>query len=208
MPNFSLSYKRVKVLASMADPCRRQKGPQRPQTRRDPAQGPPDFAMKLRSGTAGQEGENAPGRGQQEQRVMKFFTGWLVAAGLVLVATAAQAQIRAPYEAGRSSYTPVSDVGGPNPGGPYAAMPSEAPRPGYGPTLLPSIEVYTVVRESGFSPLGIPHQRGFIYTIAVVGRGGDSGRLVIDARDGRVIRFMRGNWFGDNFNEDFSAIDG
>ena len=56
--------------------------------------------------------------------------------------------------------------------------------------LLPPPEVYTVVRESGFSPLGVPQQRGFVYTIAVVGRDGDDGRLVIDARNGRIVRFM------------------
>ena len=95
----------------------------------------------------------------------------------------------------------VSDVGGP-----YAAMPPEAPPPGYGPSygprLLPPSEVYTIVRESGFSPLGIPQQRGLVYTISVIDRGGDDGRLVIDARSGRIIRFMPAYRMGDNFNGD------
>ena len=140
---------------------------------------------------------------------MKVFTGWMMAAGLALAATAAQAQVPATEGAGRPSYTPVSDVGGPSPG-PYAAMPPEAPRPGYGsgPTLLPPIEVYTVVRESGFSPLGIPHQRGFIYTIAVIDRGGQDGRLVIDARNGRVLRFVPSRGMGDNFNDDLGLTSG
>ena len=56
--------------------------------------------------------------------------------------------------------------------------------------LVPPQEVYTVIRESRFSPLGIPRQRGFVYTIAVIDRGGEDGRLVIDARTGRIIRFM------------------
>jgi hypothetical protein len=143
---------------------------------------------------------------------MKFFTGCVLAAGLVLVAAAAQAQV-APDGAGRPAYTPASDVGAPTPG-PYAAMPPEAPRPGYGPgygngpTLLPPIEVYTVVRESGFSPLGVPHLRGFIYRIAVVDRSGADGRLVIDARDGRVLRLVRRHGMGDNFNDDFGASYG
>jgi len=47
-----------------------------------------------------------------------------------------------------------------------------------------------VLRENGFSPLGIPRLRGSVYTIAVIDRNGDDGRLVIDARDGRIIRFM------------------
>ena len=140
---------------------------------------------------------------------MKLFTGWMVAAGLALAATAAQAQVPATEGAGRPSYTAVSDVGGAAPG-PYAAMPPEAPRPGYGsgPTLLPPIEVYTVVRESGFSPLGIPHQRGFIYTIAVIDRGGQDGRLVIDARNGRVLRFVPSRGMGDNFKDDLGLTSG
>jgi hypothetical protein len=140
---------------------------------------------------------------------MKLFTGSMVAAGLVLVTAATQAQVLAPDGAGRPSYAPVSDVGGPVPG-PYAAMPPEAPRPGYGagPTLLPPTEVYTVVRESGFSPLGIPRLRGFIYTIAVLDRGGENGRLVIDARNGRMLRFVPAHGVRDNFNDDLSLTYG
>jgi hypothetical protein len=128
---------------------------------------------------------------------MKLFTGWVVSAGLVLSATAANAQ-------GVAQYTTVSDVGGP-----YAEMPPEAPArygpnygPNYGPMLLPPTEVYTVLRESGFSPLGIPQQRGLFYTIAVVDRRGDDGRLVIDARTGQIIRFMPAYRMGSNFNDD------
>ena len=106
---------------------------------------------------------------------MKLFTGCL-AAGLALLAGGAQAQMLAPY-------TPVSDFGGP-----YAAAGPGAPY-GAGPRLLPPEEVYTVVRENGFSPLGIPRQRGFVYAIEVIDRSGESGRLIIDARDGRIVRF-------------------
>jgi hypothetical protein len=128
---------------------------------------------------------------------MKLFTGWVVSAGLVVAATAAQAQVLAPYGVGNSPYRAVSDVAGP-----YAAMPPEARVPrGYGPRLLPPQEVYTVLRESGFSPLGIPRQRGFVYTISVIDRGGDDGRLVIDARTGRILRFLPANRMGDNFDE-------
>ena len=135
---------------------------------------------------------------------MKSITGWVMTAGLVLTATAANAQVSAPYGAGRSHATVVSDVGGP-----YAAMPREAaPGPGYGPMLLPPAEVYTVLRESGFSPLGIPQRRGFVYTISVIDRGGDDGRLVIDARTGRIIRFMPAYRMGDNLNEDLTITYG
>ena len=88
---------------------------------------------------------------------------------------------------------PVSDFDGPY------APPEPAPPPRYGydydepgpaPSLLPSTEVYAVLRDNGFSPLGIPRLRGNVYTIAVIDRRGDDGRLVIDARDGRIIRFL------------------
>jgi hypothetical protein len=125
---------------------------------------------------------------------MKLFTGWVVSAGLVLAAASANAQTVAPTEAGNTQYQAASDVGGP-----YAAMPPEAP--GNGPRLLPGPEVYTVVRENGFSPLGIPQQRGVFYTIAVMDRGGANGRLVIDARDGRIVRFVPAYRVGLNYDE-------
>jgi len=80
-------------------------------------------------------------------------------------------------------------------------MPPEAPGPRYGPALLPPTEVYAMVRENGFLPLGIPQQHGLVYTIAVIDRGGDDGRLVIDARNGRIIRFVPADRMGDNFDE-------
>src|SRR5947209_16801583 len=140
----------------------------------------------------------------REQSAMKLFMGCAVAAGLVFAA-AANAQALRPYEGGQPLAMRVSDVGGP-----YAAMPpGAAPAPpGYGPRLLPPLEVYTIVRESGFSPLGIPQQRGLVYTISVVDRGGDDGRLVIDARNGRIIRFMPAYRMGDNFNEDLRGTYG
>jgi hypothetical protein len=134
---------------------------------------------------------------------MKLLMGWAVSAGLVFAATAANAQALTPTETGRPAATRVSDVGGP-----YAAMPPEAPPPGYGPRLLPPLEVYTILRESGFSPLGIPQQRGLVYTISVIDRGGDDGRLVIDARSGRIIRFLPAYRMGDNFNEDLNVAYG
>lgn len=136
---------------------------------------------------------------------MKLFTGWALAAGLALSATAASAQVLGPSR--------VSDFSGPYVeappyrGGPYyAPPPADIPPPpprygygGYGPgyapgyapaALVPPHEVYAIIREAGFSPLGIPRQRGFVYTIAVIDRGGEDGRLVIDARSGRILRFV------------------
>jgi hypothetical protein len=134
---------------------------------------------------------------------MKLFTTWVVSAGLVLAATAADAQVSAPRGAGSAGYTAVSDVDGP-----YAAVTEGAPVPGYGPTLLPAPEVYTVLRENGFSPLGAPQLRGVVYTIAVIDRRGDDGRLVINARNGRIIRFMPAYRRDGNPNDDLSMTDG
>jgi hypothetical protein len=134
---------------------------------------------------------------------MKLFTTWVVSAGLILAATAADAQVLAPRGAASTGYTAVSDVDGP-----YAAMPEGAPAPGYGPTLLPAPEVYTVLRENGFSPLGVPQLRGVVYTIAVIDRRGANGRLAIDARNGRIIRFLPGYRMGGNLNDDLSLTDG
>lgn len=119
---------------------------------------------------------------------MKRVFGLAAAAGLVFAATAANAQMLAPYRA-------VSDFGGPYER-PYGAVPP-APPPvynygAYGPPagLMPMPEVYAVLRDNGFSPLGVPHQRGFVYTVAVIDRNGEDGRLVIDGRNGRIIRFV------------------
>jgi hypothetical protein len=109
-----------------------------------------------------------------------------MAAGLVFASAAANAQVRAPYSL-------ASDIDGPyaNVRGSYAAvLPEAPPRPADGPRLLPPLEVYTVLREGRFSPLGIPKLRGFVYTIAVIDRGGTTGRLAIDARTGQIVRFM------------------
>jgi hypothetical protein len=139
---------------------------------------------------------------------MKLFTGWLMSAGLVFTAVAANAQGVVPYPVAGSGYSAVSDVEGPYVGSPYAGgryavAPPELPGPRYGgPMLMPPQEVYTVVREAGFSPLGIPHQRGFVYVIAVIDRSGNDGRLVIDARNGQILRFRPGYRMGGNFNED------
>ncbi|MBR0696977.1 hypothetical protein [Bradyrhizobium lablabi] len=126
---------------------------------------------------------------------MKLFTAWVAAAGFALAAASAQAQEPAPPQTDSPASTKASDVDGP-----YAAVPPEVPSPprpeiaspprnARGPSLLPPTEVYTVLRENGFLPLGIPRQRGLVYTIAVMDRGGGDGRLVIDARNGRIVRF-------------------
>jgi hypothetical protein len=143
---------------------------------------------------------------------MKLFTGSL-AAGLILLAGGAQAQVPGPDRIGRSPYRAVSDFEAP-----YAVAPQPAPGPYYepgprygygpGPGLLPSTEVYSVLRDNGFSPLGIPRLRGFVYTIAAIDSRGADGRLIIDARNGRIIRFMPAYRMGDNYYEEQSALHG
>lgn len=127
---------------------------------------------------------------------MKFFTGCVAAATLALAMSAGLGEVLAQVPANgiaRGAVIPVSDFDGPY-ASPEAALP---PRYGYGyeepapaPALLPATEVYAVLRDNGFSPLGIPRLRGSVYTIAVIDRRGEDGRLVIDARDGRILRFL------------------
>src|SRR4051812_7348527 len=210
MPNFCLSHKRVKVLARMRI------GALRPgKTRRRafaaavPRSGP--RTARFRNEILARAGRraNAPAqarwlRGLQELSVMKFFTGSL-AAGLVLLAGSAQAQVPGPYVAASDVETPYAVAPRPVPG------PSYVPGPRYGnsPSLLPSTEVYSVLRDNGFSPLGIPRLRGFVYTIAAIDSGGSDGRLIIDARNGRIIRFLPAyRMGGDNYYEEQSALHG
>jgi hypothetical protein len=144
----------------------------------------------------GQKSENALGVGHDRSDwAMKLFRGWILPAALVAMAGAANAQTPGPTGVGSSPYAVASDVDGP-----YAAMPPEAPAPRDGPMLLPAPEVYTVVRENGFSALGVPRQQGLFYTIAVIDRRGNDGRLVIDARNGQIVRFMPAGRISDNYS--------
>ena len=143
---------------------------------------------------------------------MKLFAKAVVSAGLVVTAGAANAQMLVPSDAGQARIQATSDFEGPY--GPPPLPPAPAPRPygygpdndyapqygygprygedpqyGYGPALMPLSEIYAVLRENGFSPLGIPQQRGFVYVISAIDRAGQDGRLLIDGRSGRIIRF-------------------
>ena len=136
---------------------------------------------------------------------MKLFTGSVTAAALALSAASAQAQLVTSARIGSPALVRVSDMDGP-----YAAMPEVPPPPRFGrvPSLLPPVEVYTVLRENGYLPLDAPQQRGFVYTISVIDQGGDDGRLVIDARDGHIVRFTPAYRLGDNYEEEMSATYG
>lgn len=95
---------------------------------------------------------------------------------------------RAPLERPYYEERPYSQ----RPSSPYAAIPStryQRSTLGARP-MLPPQQVVTVLRSSGYSPLGRVTQRGWIYTIAAIDRNGDDGRLIIDARTGQIMRFI------------------
>lgn len=70
---------------------------------------------------------------------------------------------------------------------------------GYAPAFLPVHEVYAILRDNGFSPLGAPRQRGNVYVVAVLDRDGEDGKLVVDARSGRIIRFVPAFQWGEQY---------
>jgi hypothetical protein len=172
--------------------------------------------MKFRHRDEGRLG--SPGESITGASKMKAFKGWTISVGLLLVATAANAQGAAPQDSSGPRYLAASDFSGPyGDVPPVQAVPAPAYGPqgygpqGYGPQvgpqvgpgpseygapLLPPREVYAVLRENGFSPLGAPRLRGLFYSISAVDRRGDDGRLVIDARDGRIVRFVPADRFG------------
>ncbi|MDB5625643.1 MAG: hypothetical protein JWR73_1445 [Tardiphaga sp.] len=142
---------------------------------------------------------------------MKLFIGWVATAG-VLVTTAAEAQVPEPYRLGAGAAVTVSDVGGP-----YAALPPDLP-PGYGPpryapppyalSVLPPREIFMIAREMGYQPLGAPQQRGLVYTLSAINIDGEDGRLVLDARNGRIMRFMPAYRMGNRMGEETVATYG
>jgi hypothetical protein len=141
---------------------------------------------------------------------MRLVLGWAVSAGLVLAATAASAQPVASQDNGGSPYHAVSDFEEPYGGMPPGPRPYPAPPPyvrpapyGYQGALLSPPEIYALLRENGFLPLGIPHRRGYAYEISAMDPAGDDGRLIIDARTGRIIRFMSAYW--GRRSDDFEA---
>jgi hypothetical protein len=150
---------------------------------------------------------------------MKLLAAWAMSASLVagsvFLGTAANAQGTAPNGADQGRFSRASDVEGPYTGAP--PPPPMPPRPygygpdygygpppgpyGYGPPqLMPMPEVYAVLRDNGFSPLGAPFQRGWTYVIAAMDRGGEDGRLIIDARNGRIVRFVPASRWGEAYD--------
>src|SRR5947208_4695420 len=138
MPNFSLPHKRVKVLARMRIGClatgkNRKPGFAAAAPRSGPRTAGFRHEIPVRAGR--RERKNAPDqarwlRGVQELSVMKLFTGSL-AAGLVLLAGSAQAQVRGPYTAASDVDAPYAVAPPPVPELQYVPGPHYAPGPQY-----------------------------------------------------------------------------
>jgi hypothetical protein len=130
---------------------------------------------------------------------MKMSMGWMIsAAGVLVAASTANAQVLPSYRIGAPDFSVASDIGDP-----YVAMPAYPAR-GYVPELLPPGEVYAVMRDAGYSPLGTVRRRGPFYIVAAINMQGDDGRLVIDARKGRIVRFMPADRMDDGAVDDLS----
>lgn len=133
------------------------------------------------------------------------FTGWVISASLA--ATAATSAMADPLPVGGAARPPVTKVSDLQ--GSYAAMPPPPPRRELR-RAAPAVEALEVLspdavtraaRAEGFAPLGYPRQRGVVYTMAVINPEGDDGRLVIDARTGRLLRFMPAWQMGDRMED-------
>jgi hypothetical protein len=129
---------------------------------------------------------------------MKLSMGWMISAGVIIAASTANAQVLPSYRIGAPDFSVASDIGDP-----YVAMPAYPAR-GYVPELLPPREVYAVMRDAGYSPLGSVRRRGPFYIVAAINMQGDDGRLVIDARTGRIVRFMPADLMDDGAVDDLS----
>ena len=201
-----------------------------PKVRRNPPRGcngPAKVGGDVRE-QAETAAKDSVGRGgvNRSEMVMKVLVGLIAAAGIAISAGTVSAQSVYPRVA--------SDLDGPYADEPYTSRPYAEPppyaalpprvygppygerryderthdEPGYVPTVLPSTAIYGILRDRGYSPLGIPQQRGFVYTISVISPDGDDGRLVIDARSGRILRFLPAYRLGDRMNNEITVSYG
>ena len=93
--------------------------------------------------------------------------------------------------------------------GPSVAIPSaRLERPLDARPMLPPTQVMTILRSTGYSPLGRITQRGWIYTVAALDPRGDDGRLIIDARTGRIMRFIPALDADAQLNDQFTTVYG
>ncbi len=137
---------------------------------------------------------------------MKLFTGSL-AAGLVLLAGSAQAQVprNGRLHGGIGFRRPL--CGGTAPGSRAALRPGRATAMARAccrrRRSIPCCAI-TASRRSASRGSAASSTR-----LRCIDRGGEDGRLIIDARNGRIIRFMPAyRMGGDNYYEEQSALHG
>jgi hypothetical protein len=72
------------------------------------------------------------------------------------------------------------------------AYPPRIETRGYGvyDDALHPFEIVRIIRSTGYEPLGPPVRRRWVYTISALNPEGDDGRVVLDARTGRIVRFV------------------
>ena len=139
---------------------------------------------------------------------MKLFTGWVLSAGLVVAAGAANAQVLAPYEVGALAIQGRVRLRRPLCGDAAGSAECPAMRRATGRDCCRRTRSTRCCARAGFRRSASRVRRGFVYTISVIDRGGDDGRLVIDARTGRILRFLPANRMGDNFDDALTATYG
>jgi hypothetical protein len=162
--------------------------------RRDPAQAPPDSGLNLTvvSRTTSNTGNTGGITGAGAMRRFSWVT--LTTFAVISAATVAQAQTLVADEI-RTPYPPDDTVVIRR--GPYATMPPRAVQ-GYAvqryyggyDEALPPFEVVRIIQSTGFEPLGPPVRRRWFYTISAISPDGEDGRVVVDARTGRIMRFV------------------
>ena len=72
-----------------------------------------------------------------------------------------------------------------------ALLPPLDPAP-INPSWVPPREVMRMLRQTGYDVLSRPRLRGAIFSVVVVTPQGEDGRIFVDARDGRLLRFVLG----------------
>lgn len=106
-----------------------------------------------------------------------------VAAMLALPAAAstpAMAQVMAPFEidaAPPARLDKAVDLGGT-----YAAIPPDE--------ILPPSAIKASLRAAGYAPVGMPRQQGTLYRVGAIAADGEEGRLLVDGRSGKILRFI------------------
>lgn len=114
----------------------------------------------------------------------------------------------APHYERPYSQTPYQP--GPYAQGPYAAIPSARyNRPAVDARpVLPPVQIAVRLAANGYSLLGQIMQRGWTYTVATLDPNGDDGRLIIDARTGRIMRFIPAMAVDERLNDRMAMVYG